>query len=233
MTCPGVSASLTCRTPDSKRLNLTQPVCEGLLERWVTALGRSADVVEAGRDLLRRYTEPHRRYHDTQHLRELLAALDLLTVGQELPLTVLCAAFWHDAIYEPVAADNERCSADLAGQVLSTLGLGAPLVDEVVRLVLLTAEHDPRPDDEPGALLCDADLAVLAAAPDRYRTYAQGVREEYAHLSDEDFRRGRSAVLGGLLHRPQLFSTLDSRRRWEHAARRNVQGELDRLGEPE
>lgn len=205
---------------------------DDLLQRWVDALGPSPRAVVTGRELVRRYTEAHRRYHDVQHLREVLHALDLLSAGAELPLAVVCAAFWHDAVYDPTAADNERRSVDLAAAALDGLGLAHTLVDEVTRLVLLTTGHDPQAGDAHGALLCDADLAVLAAAQPRYGAYAAAVRQEYAHLSDDDFRRGRAAVLRELLHRPQLFSTPEGQRRWQRAARVNLQAELDRLTGP-
>jgi predicted metal-dependent HD superfamily phosphohydrolase len=207
------------------------PVDE-LLQPWVDALGAGDDVLRAGRELLARYGEPHRRYHDALHLSEVLAALRALCAGSAVPTTVLQAAYWHDAVYEPVRSDNERRSADLAATTLLRLRVPPAQVDEVVRLVALTATHDPAPDDGHGALLCDADLAVLAAPADRYRAYAAGVRQEYAHLDDGAFRRGRAAVLRGLTDRERLFRTEAGRHRWEQAARRNVQDELARLAAP-
>ena len=123
-------------------------------------------------------------------------------------------------------------SAALAGAALGRLGLAPPLIDEITRLILLTTSHAPAPGDLPGALLCDADLAVLAATAKRYTAYAAGVRAEYAHLGDEAFRRGRAAVLAALLERPQLYNTVEGHRRWEVAARANLQAELDRLSGP-
>ena len=78
-------------------------------------------------------------------------------------------------------------------------------VDEVERLVLLTAGHDPEPGDANGAVLCDADLAVLAGPPEAYAAYASAVRAEYGHLSDEEFTAGRIAVLEHLLALPALY----------------------------
>ena len=204
---------------------------DDLLRGWAQTLGGSTDVESAGRDLLDRWAEPHRHHHTTRHLREVLAALDLLSAGGA-PVAVRCAAYWHDAVYDPTAADNERRSAALASATLGRVGLAPQVIREVSRLILLTTSHAPAPDDEPGALLCDADLAVLAATAERYNAYAAGVRAEYAHLSDEAFRRGRATVLAALLDRPQLFSTVEGRRRWESVARNNLHGELDQLTGP-
>jgi len=96
----------------------------------------------------------------------------------------------------------------------------------VARLVRLTATHDPAVDDRAGMVLCDADLAILAAPAERYAEYTAGVRREYAHVPDEDFRRGRAKVLRTLLDRPALFRTAFGQRHWEDPARTNVAAEL-------
>ena len=79
-------------------------------------------------------------------------------------------------------------------------------------------------------MLCDADLAILAAAPERYAEYIADVRREYAHVPDDLFRPGRAAVLGDLLAKPTLFHTAYARREWEARARANVERELASLG---
>lgn len=198
------------------------PAAPGLLQRWVALLGPASR--DDGQALLERYAEPHRGYHDARHLVELLAALDLLA-GRP-PAAVALAGFWHDAVYDPTAADNEERSAAEAARVLTRLGRPGTEVAEVVRLVRLTAGHQPAPGDAAGALLCDADLAVLAAPDERYADYTAGVRREYAHLDDEAFRQGRAAVLRTLLARPALYATADGRRRWERTARRHLTDEL-------
>ena len=174
-------------------------------------------------DLLRRWSEPHRRYHDVRHLYEVLAALPA-----DAPATVVLAAWYHDAVYDPVRDDNEAASARLAGEQLA----GEPELAEVERLVLLTRTHDPARGDVNGAMLSDADLAVLGASPERYDAYASDIRAEYAHVGDEDFRRGRASLLAGLLAHQPLYRTERGRERWEEAARDNLSRELAALGGP-
>ncbi len=208
----------------------TGPV-EPLLASWTAALGTGPGVNEAGRALLARYDEPHRRYHDRRHLAEVLAALRALTGGRPVPVEVVCAAWLHDAVHDGRDDDEER-SAVLATQVLPPLGVAPPVVDEVARLVRLTLTHDSAPDDAAGALLSDADLAVLGSSPERYASYAADVREEYAHVGDDAFRAGRTAVLRTLLERPRLYVTAEAHDRWDTAARRNLSDEISRLVGP-
>ena len=105
------------------------------------------------------------------------------------------------------------------------LAVPADVVDEVARLVLLTAAHDPAPHDAAGAVLSDADLEVLGRSPEAYARYVAAVRRDYAHVSDADWARGRGAVLDALLDAERLYRTAPGRTRWEAAARRNLAAE--------
>src|SRR5690606_8801401 len=135
------------------------------------------------------------------------------------------AAWFHDAVYRGTATD-ELDSAALAAELLPGVGVAAEVVDEVVRLVLLTTTHKPAPGDHAGALLCDADLEVLSRSESAYRRYTAAVRREYAHVPDADFARGRAAILRGLLAGGSLYSSDRGRELWEERARANLESEL-------
>jgi predicted metal-dependent HD superfamily phosphohydrolase len=176
-----------------------------------------------------------RGYHDTRHLAEVLERLsDLGRAGHaaaDSPEVVL-AAWFHDAVYDGRPGAEER-SARLAEAELRSPGGTAVdiVVDEVARLVRLTEHHDPVPGDDNGEALCDADLAVLAAGPDRYGEYVAGVRHEYAAFSDEEFRAGRLAVLRDLMGRERIFATTYAREHWEPRARENLAREIATLAD--
>lgn len=180
------------------------------------------DRVDLRDELLAAYAGTGRRYHDSRHLAEVLDRLDEL--GCTDP-TVLLAAWFHDGVHEGAADDEER-SAQWAARTLP-----GDLAEEVARLVRVTADHRPADDDGPGQLLCDADLAILAAEEDRYDEYTTAVRREYAHVPDRDFATGRTTVLATLLEAPSLFATRHGREHWEGRARTNVEAELRRLRE--
>ncbi|MFT3661777.1 MAG: hypothetical protein QM809_10340 [Gordonia sp. (in: high G+C Gram-positive bacteria)] len=178
-------------------------------------------------ELTRRWDEPHRRHHDLRHLREVLAALDALHVAgltfSERP-TVL-AAWFHDAVYQPLSSANEAESADLARRMLHD----DPDRDEVARLVESTLTHDPAADDANGIALSDADLSVLGADAARYDEYAANVRQEYHRVPDPLFRRKRRELLAEFLSREHLFVSLPARALWESAARANLAREIEHL----
>jgi predicted metal-dependent HD superfamily phosphohydrolase len=182
--------------------------------------------------LVAAYDDPARGYHDLRHLAEVLARLDeLVPVDAPARDAMLLAAWFHDAVYEfgESAQTNEERSADLAERELATAGAAPSLVAEVARLVRLTEHHRPASDDASGQLLCDADLAILAADPARYAEYVAGVRAEYADVPDDAFRAGRLMVLRDLLAKESLFDSPVARQRWEAAARANVEAEVSAL----
>ncbi|MEY2423222.1 MAG: hypothetical protein QOI95_3289 [Acidimicrobiaceae bacterium] len=154
--------------------------------------GAPAEAVEAAyADLVARYDEPHRRYHTLEHIEEVLA----LVGGTEVEL----AAWYHDVIYDTTTSNSEARSAAYAGEMLATLGAPPDVIDEVQRLILLTAGHTVADGDTNGSMLIRADLSILSAEPARYERYARDVRAEYANVNDESWRVGRSTVLESLL----------------------------------
>ncbi|KNX36849.1 HD domain-containing protein [Luteipulveratus halotolerans] len=182
------------------------------------------------------YEQPWRRYHDVRHLDEVLARIteigsEATDLGVDQPVVTL-AAYFHDVVYATGSAthvSNEEASARCAEAWLSSAGLSRATVSEVARLVRGTADHDSDPTDVSAAVLYDADLAILATAPERYAEYAADVRREYAAVPDPDFAAGRARVLASLLERPNVFATAYGQDRWEHAARANLRAELSVL----
>lgn len=180
-----------------------------------------------------RYAQPHRVYHTGIHLAEAWTALQQVTGGAPAPAARL-ALWFHDAVYDPRRDDNEAASARLAVAELTsarTPPRSAALVAQVERLVLATAAHVAEPDDtgdqSAAAALLDADLWILAAPRARYEECALQVRREYAHVGDELFAAGRSAILRDLLAREHLYATPVGRS-WAAAARANMARELTR-----
>jgi predicted metal-dependent HD superfamily phosphohydrolase len=217
-----------------------------LLGGWVRHLRRRApaadreQVLAGGRDLLDRYGQSHRAYHDRRHLAEVLAAVALLAEHADDLSVAVAAAWWHDAVYEvPVltsagpptsspepGVSNEEASARLAEAALAELGADSRRLARVGALIRMTAAHDPSPLDPDAEVLSDADLSVLASPPNRYATYVADVRREYAAVPDDLFRLGRAAILRSLMEGDRIFRTPSAHERWEADARANIAAEL-------
>jgi predicted metal-dependent HD superfamily phosphohydrolase len=201
------------------------PRLVALLSSWHADSGA---VTNAADDLVARYREAHRRYHTLEHIDEMLVVTDSLAATDE----VTTAVWFHDAIYDPRAADNEARSSGYARELLASLGAPASFTAEVSRLVESTSAHDPAPGDRNGVVLADADLAILGASPDRYERYARDVRHEYSHVNDDDWQQGRASVVRSFLERPQLFHSPAVRDALGSQARENLRRELVSLAAP-
>jgi predicted metal-dependent HD superfamily phosphohydrolase len=209
---------------------------DALRARWVRTLLAARegachpDPYRYADNLLRRWSEPQRRYHTVEHLTAVLDHVDTLEEYAHDPNAVRLAAWFHDAVYLPERSTNEERSARLAERALPEAGVPEERTAEVARLVRLTVTHDPADDDRDGQVLCDADLAILASPPSAYAAYTAAVREEYHFVPNEAFRDGRAAVLRQLLELPRLFRTPYGREKWEATARYNLRSELELLG---
>ena len=195
---------------------------------WDDAVRTLGGTPDAG-DLVERYAEPHRAYHNTFHVasvvRDSLALADEFTFTPEERAILTLAACAHDVIYEGQPGDDERASAAWARARLA--GLEEEHIARVESLVLATITHSS--DDPLAHVLLDADLAILGAEPALYDRYSQAVRQEYARYNDELWRAGRAGVLKTLLDRADLFVTEPARQRWDAAARINLARELQSL----
>jgi predicted metal-dependent HD superfamily phosphohydrolase len=188
----------------------------------------SADTVLA--ELLHAHGEPHRHYHTLTHIAELLQLLEEHGGASDKDAVSLAILF-HDVMYDPASRDNEEESAELATQRLTALGFPAPLVAQVDRYIRATRHSLPaRQHDDPDLnLLLDLDLSILAAPPDRYRAYAQAIRQEYRAVPQDVFAAGRQQMLEGFLARKQIYLTERLRALWEAPARANIAAELVEL----
>lgn len=195
---------------------------EALIARFEPLLPGQTDLAE---ELLRRYSEPHRKYHTVAHLAKVLDWVDRLKVSSHDLYPVRLAAWFHDSVYQLKGAEltNEEASARLANRELSRRGLEQEDLNEVSRLVRLTETHYPGPNDKNGELLCDADLAILGADVDEYQRYRDEVRAEYAAVEDYDFAVGRLIVLQRFGGR-NIFRTTAGRR-LNDAAQSNLEHE--------
>jgi predicted metal-dependent HD superfamily phosphohydrolase len=185
---------------------------------WSALGGGDARVFD---ELAQRYSAPDRHYHSTEHIVECLGWVDR---ARDLcrDADALEAAVWfHDAVHDPLAGDNEVASAGLFRAAAGASGISAEKIDRVCTLIAATDHRRPEVEGD-ARLLVDIDLSILGAPPVRYRRYERDVRAEYAALSDAVFQKGRLAVLRGFLERTMIFRTPYFYDRLERQARENL-----------
>ncbi|WP_061961606.1 HD domain-containing protein [Demequina flava] len=208
-------------------------------QRSAVAAGASVEpvlIAGAADHLIERWTAPDRRFHSISHLIDLLQRVDELQQEAARPHLVRLAAWYHGAIFDAAEraasvrhpGENEAASAEYAREELTRLRVPEKAVETVVALVQGLERHSPVGSDSDAAVLSDADLAILATEPQRYRTYIRQVRDEYAHVGDLEYLETRQRILERLMARDHIYVS-PLARGWERQARENVTAELTRL----
>ncbi len=184
-------------------------------------------------ELRRRYTEPHRAYHTWDRIAEMLARAEEVVGGIAGRSPFILAVLFHNAVFDRRRADGPAESAAVMRRLLGG-SLAAPALDRAEALILALGRQDIPETDDPSlrgdaALLLDMDHAVLGAEPARFAAYEAGYRQEYAHLSEDAYRDGRSSALQMLLWRERIYRTDRYYLERERRARRNIEDLVDRL----
>lgn len=179
------------------------------------------------------YAAPDRHYHGLSHIEAMLELARIHRTELADPEAVEAAIWFHDAVYDSRAKDNEAASAALAVERLG--GRIEPTrLARIAAMIEATAHHHlPDLDTEQAradaALFLDMDLAILGAAPDVFDAYEEAVRREYDWVPEPLWRSGRAGVLAGFLERQHFFHTDLFRERLEAQARANVARSIARL----
>ncbi|HCX84287.1 MAG TPA: hypothetical protein DHV14_03935 [Micrococcales bacterium] len=207
--------------------------------RSAKAIGANAPterIEDVAAGLVSSWTSADRRHHAIRHLVDVLASIDQLAEETHDPDAVRLAGWYHGAeftsarraSYAHKGGEDPIAGAERARRELPTIGVPADVVDRIAAMVEQVHRHSAAASDVDAQALSDADLAGLAAEPQKYAEYLRNIRAEYAHIPAEDYLEARIAILQKLRARPRLFCS-PMGQQWEEAARENLAAELTRL----
>ncbi len=200
------------------------------LESWLQ-LWRGIQQISTGghqryEQLVALYSEPHRAYHNLAHIAHCLRELNECEYpyAEELAFAI----WYHDAIYDPRAHDNEKRSLELANEVMSW-GSFLRRTGGMVSHMIMSTKHDGEPVDDGCKTMADIDLAILGQPPSEFDIYERQIREEYSWVDDEDFRTGRLKLLTSFANRQSVYFTEHFQKKYEAQARSNLEHSIARL----
>jgi len=198
--------------------------------RWMTLFpvappSKAADIYK---QLRAHYAEPHRAYHNFNHIDACLRHLD--TVRDQLtdPKAVEMAIWYHDVIYDTHSGDNEEQSANFASETLAELNLPDETRSLVHKLILVT-KHPSVPGTGDERYLLDIDLSILGASPTVFDQYEKQIRQEYHWVPETVYKERRSEVLQAFLEQPVIYHTEVFFSEREELARQNLKRSIARL----
>jgi len=166
------------------------------------------------------FAEAHRHYHDDKHMTHCLTELDAAHLLMDSADVVEMALWFHDAIYNPGAPDNEQRSADLF-EHFARGSLNSDFIEEV-RGAILDTTHQRLPTATNARYVVDIDLSSFGLPWQAFMADSHALRKEQKHLSDEEFFPKKCAFLHSLLARTSIYSTDYFRDRYEAVARSNI-----------
>jgi predicted metal-dependent HD superfamily phosphohydrolase len=173
--------------------------------------------------LIAAYSEKQRAYHTLQHLYECLVLLDLIRADLNDAYAAALALWFHDAVYDPQAKDNELKSAELLDQYLSQ-DLSIDIVQKSKRWILATQMHKAT-DELDLQFLLDIDLAILAASPEHFAEYEQQIQQEYAWVDPDVYSIKRKEVLTHFYQAEPLYQT----EYFQHSFEQRAKGSLKQI----
>ena len=200
-------------------------------ERWTTlcrTVGVGSNTAQWYQCLTEAYAQPQRHYHNQRHIAECLLEFNQARHLALKPHAVELALWFHDAVYDPKAADNEERSAALAKRCLVENAGSVALVEKVVDLIMVTKHHGTNLDADAG-LMMDIDLSILGRDEKRFLEYESQIREEYAWVPEKIFFPKRAEILEGFISRGQIYTTELFRGKYEDQARKNLAASIRRL----
>lgn len=192
-------------------------------------LHASSDGTALMQRLIDAYKQPQRKYHTLQHLNECIALFAPNLHLAKYPAEVEIALWFHDAVYDVKAKDNEAQSANWAAEELGAAQISQESIERVKQLIMATS-HATLPEGQDQKLLVDIDLAILGSLRQRFIEYEAQVREEYEWVSDWLFRQKRCCILKEFLTRQPIYATPAIRQALESQARDNLAYSLKQLG---
>jgi predicted metal-dependent HD superfamily phosphohydrolase len=187
-----------------------------------------SDADQIFEDLERRYSEPNRFYHNFQHIEACFNQMDMISSDEIDPLVLEFSLWFHDAVYNPKAKDNEEQSAQLAKSVCKHAELPESFCQKAQELILVT-KHTCDPIDYLQQIILDIDLSILGSDPRTYDFFEMNIRKEYSHVNEPDFLAGRSRILNGFINRNRVFYTDVFYSKYETCARSNLSRTIQKL----
>ncbi|MBV7362895.1 hypothetical protein KRX54_00380 [Actinomycetaceae bacterium TAE3-ERU4] len=207
--------------------------------RSAQTLGATSEkeyLVERCHELIERWSSEDRVFHNQRHLINTLAALDEIISASHNPEILRMAAWYHGAVftteapeaYSREAGEVMAPSAEYALKDLTEMGIPEKTSNRIAELILSLGKHHSPEGDLDASVLIDAELSMLAASPQDYKKYCDGIAAEYAHIPRARFLKARAAIIEHLLARRPLF-TSPLGAQWEKPAKQNLEAEQAKL----
>lgn len=179
-------------------------------------------------ELVARYSEPHRRYHTLDHIRECLKAFRLIEHLCDCKRGVELAIWFHDGIYVVPSKENEEATATWFLDVAQVTVFDLDAVITAHKCIRATKHNEPVAFIDQQVMV-DVDLVVLGQSWETYLAYTKAIRQEYKAIPEIVYNVHRRSFMKKFLELPHIYNTQLMRDRFEQQARSNIEQEVRSL----
>ena len=180
-------------------------------------------------ELINKYNEPHRHYHNLDHI---LYCLDKLKEvhGIEYDDIALRFGIWyHDSVYNIDDNKNEEKSAEFAEKHLLQIMSPCSLIENVKAIILVTKHFQASQLFQLECkLIVDIDLSSFGDRPE-FQHGCELIRKEYADIDEKVYLRERIKILFNFVTRPNIYLTNYFREKYELLAFENICSEIVKM----
>lgn len=169
------------------------------------------------------YGEAHRHYHTLDHIQHCLQEFDRAVTFMDNPNAIEIALWFHDAIYEPGAKDNEQRSAELFRRYSNASGCTDAVFQQQIHNLIVITNHREQPSQKDEQFIVDIDLSSFGLPWDKFVRDGCRIRTECAEMNDDEYYPNHVKFLQALQKRPTFFFTRFFQRCYEQTARENIE----------
>ena len=145
--------------------------------------------------LQHKWNEPHRKYHNEKHLEYVLNNIRndfAFSASSEMEKTaVVLAAFFHDAVYDPIKKDNE----DESIKFFKRIYRGNTTLGKYVADMIECTKHRKVPLLRRNKILWNADNHGFKDSFLKFKHVEMLIREEFSMVPIEEYKEKRIEFL--------------------------------------
>ena len=190
-------------------------------------------MLNARADLITLHNQPHRTYHNMNHINHCLAKFHEFKQHNTLTTyesDVIKNAIWfHDSVYNPYITDGKN-EEDSAWLMRETLGRDIRFhIDDISVAILATKSHDIDQTPVPSIttqVMLDVDLCGFAESFETVLKNAKNIRKEYDWVDTKTFIENNVKFLNKLLARKRIYYTDYFYEKNERIARENIVSQI-------
>ena len=180
-------------------------------------------------ELINKYNEPHRHYHNLDHILYCLDKLKEFQGEEYDDIAVRFALWYHDGVYNIGDNQNEEKSCELAEKHLLQIVKPCSLIENVRTLILVTKHlQASQLFSFECKLMVDVDLSSFGDRPE-FQHSCELIRKEYFSIDEKIYLTERIKILFNFITRPSIYLTNYFREKYELQAFENICFEIIKM----